>query len=292
MEVVYSGRDVKRLLNESIPSYKPRIDGNASSENEKINKKANKESIANTKIDVKDEGFKPVIDREQQSTDIGNNKNMLDLQFDNDPGKDYLDRVEKLVTGEDSTYGNNTEDEDAIAGNKAFYDAAKKASNNFTGIKNELENSGIVGKSIPVPQKATPFSKPGKPQTKNAFPIFKEEDNRYKKLHFKNTQFLNEKHMLSLIPEDYKINENKFVMKDKNEDEYLIEWKVETSSNISEPIIVKHENKKKIQEEFERMRALYGYKSKEHFSSLNNNERLLENSNFSKNIEKLRDITE
>lgn len=291
MEVVYAGKDVKRLLEGASLGYKPRIDGNASTENEKINKKSNKDSLKDTKIEGVDPNFTPVVDRDAQSTDLGNNKNMLDLQFDNDPGKEYVDRVEKLVTGKDSPYGNKPENEEAMGSNKAFYDAAKKASNNFTGKRQELENSGIVGKVIPVGQKSTPFSK-SKTQESIQTPETVSNVEKHKKLHFKNTKFLSEKHMFSLIPEDYKINEKKFVMKDKNEDEYLIEWKNDAESKISEAIILKHENKKKLQEEFSKIKSLYQYNSKSQSGLLNNQQRLNEDSNFSKNIQKLREITE
>jgi hypothetical protein len=278
MEVIYSGKEVKRLLNESIPGYKPVIGGNASSENEKINRKSNKDSIKNTQIAKPKEESKPVVGNKGQSTDIGNNKNMLDLEFDYDPGQEYKDRVKKQVTGEDSKFGNEPDGIADNKGNKAFYDAAKKASATFVKNRKDLENSGLTGKFLPVGKKQTPFKEGSETKTK--------------RLNFKNTQFLSEKHVFSLIPEDYKKNGNKFIMRDRLNEEYLIEWKIDEKTNISEGIIVNHENKHKIQEEFDRIKKLYEYKSKDHAGNLTNEDRKSEEDQISKGIKKLKEISD
>ena len=50
MEIIYSGKEIKKLLIEGI-EYKPRFGNNTSpSENERINKKANKASIVNSNL--------------------------------------------------------------------------------------------------------------------------------------------------------------------------------------------------------------------------------------------------
>lgn len=278
MEIIYSGIEVKRLLSESIPGYKPVIGGNASSENEKINKKANKDSIKNTEISKPKEESKPVVGRNGQSTDFGNNKTMLDLEFDNDPGEDWKTRVKKQVTGEDSEFGNSKDGAADNKGNKAFYDAAKKASQEIIDKRQDLENSGLSGKFLPTGKKKSPFS----------------ENNvqRVKRLNFKNTQFLSETHMFSLIPEDYKKDGNKFIMKDKMNEEYNIEWKIDVDTKLSEGVIVNHENKVKLQEEFNRIRDLYSYKSKDHNGNLTNTERNSEEKQVGLNIKKLKDISD
>lgn len=278
MEIIYSGKEVKRLLNESITGYKPVIGGNASAENEKINKKANKDSIKNTTIDISKEESNPIIDREGQSTDLGNNKNMLDLQFDNDPGDAYKDRVKKQVTGEDSEFGNKPDGYSHNNVNKAFYDAAKKATMGVTKKRKELENSGLTGKYLPVDKKDTPFKE--------------NSDLKIKKLYFKNTQFLSEKHMFSLIPEDYKKDGNNFIMKDKMNEEYFIKWGVNEKTRISEGIISKHENKHKTEEEFNRIKGLYSYQSKEHSGNLTNEQRKNEDDKLFNGIKKMKEVSD
>lgn len=267
MAIIYTGRDLKKLLNEKSYGYKPIINGR-----NKVKPNNTKQATGNLDTEIQKNKFKPVVDRDLQSSDIGNNKNMLDLQFDNKPSKKYTDRVKKAVTGEDSELGNKIENNNDSTSNTAFYKAAKNASKNFTKNRKDLENSGIVGKTIPVNQKETPFSE--------------------QKLYFKNTKFINEEHVFSLIPQDYKINENKFVMKDKYETEYLIEWRIDPETKISEPKILKCENIKRTQEELSKIKSLYGYNSKKQSGSLTNKQRVNEDSNFSKNIEKIRKISE
>jgi len=278
MELIYSGQEVKRLLKENIPGYKPVIGGNASAENEKINKKANKDSINNTKLSKPKEDSKPVIGVGKQSTDIGNNKNMLDIQFDQDPGKEFKDRVKKQVTGEDSEFGNKPDGHATNNVNKAFYDAAKKASSEFSNARNKLSNSGLTGKNLPVDKKNTPFNE--------------DANKKIKKLSFKNTQFINEAHMLSLIPDDYKKNDNKFIMRDRVNEEYLIEWKINETTNTSNPTISKQQSKQKIQEEFDKIKSLYEYKSREQMGTLTNQGRVAENNKVSNSIKIIRDLSD
>ena len=242
--------------------------------------KPNKNSLKDTKVEISKEESKPVK-LDGQSTDLGNNKNMLDLQFDNDPGKDYLDRVKKQVTGEDSEFGNKSDEDDAASnkGNKAFYDAAKKASAELINNKQKLQNSGLVGKEIPLPKKSTPFKESTETKTK--------------RLNFKNTKFLSEKHLMSLIPEDYKTNKNVFIMKDCCSDEYLIEWSIDEKTQISEGIVLKHENKTKLSEEFDRIKNLYKYKIGQKNISIKNNDNTKEDYQvISENIKKLKEVSD
>lgn len=279
MEIIYSGKELKRILSESIAGYKPITMGDAMSKSKDLNTRSNKESLKNVKLNISNEDFKPVK-ANGQSTDIGNNKNMLDIQFDVDPGKEYKERVKKQVTGENSEFGNASEDKEANKGNKEFYKAAKNGAKDYVERKQKLNNSGIVGRSVPVGKKETPFS---------------EKIDKVKKLNFKNTKFLNEKHILSLVPEDYKKDGNRFVMKDCNHDEYLIEWKIEngikgSKAPVSEGIIVKYENKIKLEEDFKRIKELYSYKSSDYNVSLTNKDKVNEDySVLAKNIKMLKE---
>lgn len=268
-EKIYSGAEFKRLLKEGIPGYKPVIGGNAESKNKKINKEANRESIKNTKLKNTKEESKPVIGRNGQSTDLGNNKNMLDLQYVDEPSKEWKDRVKQQVTGEDSNQGNSPTEDSAIEGNKQFYKDAKSASKGVIDNDHIAKTSGLVSKNLDIPKKPTAF-----------------KESRFKRLNFRNTIFLSENHMRSLIPNDYKKDGNKFIMKDKESNEYFIEWNLK--GNISEGIILKYENKKKINEEFDKIKHLYSYKSKDHTSYTKQDE----NSLVEENLNKLRKVSE
>lgn len=271
MEVIYSGQEVKRLLRESIPGYKPVMGDGISSKNIELNKKSNKDSLKSTKQEIKGDETKPVI-HSQSNRELDDNKTMLDLEYTNNPTKDWRDRVKKQVTGEDSIQGNKPDEGSDNESNKQFYADAKKASTNFVDNKQKTKEVGL-SKDIKTPKKETAF----------------ENTNKQKRLNFKNTKFLSEGHMFSLVPEDYKKNGNTFIMKDKNNDEYLIEWKIE-NDNKSEGVVVKHENKKKLQEDFNRIKSLYTYKSEDYNAKLKNSDRLFENEIVKKNVIKLKNI--
>lgn len=91
--------------------------------------------------------------------------------------------------------------------------------------------------------------------------IFK-ESKKMKRLHFNKTVFLNEEQMLRKIPDDMKINGNKFYMKDSVGNEYLIECvKDKVLDDVIHTNVVDFTNKEKINETFNRMKELYGYKT-------------------------------
>lgn len=94
------------------------------------------------------------------------------------------------------------------------------------------------------------------------------ESKRINKLTFKRTTFLTENHMLSKVPDDYKVEGKKFIMRDGQNNEYLVEWH-------EEPIVT---NKTKINEEQNRIKELFNYKSQVVTSS--NYTRLAENKSF------------
>jgi hypothetical protein len=83
------------------------------------------------------------------------------------------------------------------------------------------------------------------------------ESKKIKMLTFKNTQFISEGHMMTRIPDEYKKEGNRFVMKDSADNQYLVEW------HAKEPMVSKKPNMKLVNEQKERMKELWGYKSAE-----------------------------
>ena len=267
METIYTGAEFKRLLEGNISGYNPIIGGNASVENEKINKKSNKDSMENTTLKKLKDESKPVI-HSTKNPELTNNKNSLNLEYDNEPSKEFKERIKKLVAG-DQTDPNNK-------GNKAFYDAVAKATEEYGENKTILQKSGLTSKNMPTAKIQTAF----------------EEVKKTKKLNFKNTEFLGESHVKSLIPEDYKKDGNVFIMKDKCNNHYMIEWKIDEKSMISEGTILKYENKEKLVEEFDKMKRLYNFNSKDTSGILKNGERITEENAIRENLNKLRKISE
>ena len=70
---------------------------------------------------------------------------------------EFKEKVKQEVTGENSKSGNSPEEATPNEVNKAFYDAAKKATNQVIDKRQELENSGLAGKFMPVGKKSSVY---------------------------------------------------------------------------------------------------------------------------------------
>lgn len=111
------------------------------------------------------------------------------------------------------------------------------------------------------------------------------ENKNVKTAYFKKTTFLTEGHMMSRIPDEFKVEENVFRMKDKTGNEYLLEWKNGKAEIIS------HSNKQGMNESIERMKALYGYKASDYYKNTTTTSRLAEsNESFTETLDKARKI--
>jgi len=97
-----------------------------------------------------------------------------------------------------------------------------------------------------------------------------------KRLRFKN-EFKGLGNALKLIPENYKVNAKEFEMTDGNES-YRIRWE----GNLSEgkAIILTASDKKLVNEDITRMKALFGYKSEDTLGLVKGNARIDENKIF------------
>jgi hypothetical protein len=109
------------------------------------------------------------------------------------------------------------------------------------------------------------------------------ESKKIKMLTFKNTQFISEGHMMSRIPDEYKTEGNKFIMKDSSDNQYLVEWHKE------EPMVTKKPNMTLVNEQKERIKQLWGYKSAEAKTSTSNF-RVQEDKSFADMVDKARKL--
>lgn len=88
------------------------------------------------------------------------------------------------------------------------------------------------------------------------------ESKPMKRLKFKNTIFLSESQVLARVPEDYKVDENRFYMQDKTGTDYLVECKADPFGHIHLSI-ENRINKQHINEELAKMKKLAGYAFKD-----------------------------
>lgn len=175
------------------------------------------------------------------------NKGMHDLAYDN-ISKPFKDRVRSQMKGyvskdaedrhKNDEFGNATFDKD-----ENVYNAAKEHAKKVKQGKDTAAEIGLTGRELSKSDIEKNTSTIG-------------ESKKIKMLSFKNTKFISEGHMRTMIPDDFKKNGNKFIMRDSADNQYLVEWH-------KEPIITKKLNMTLVNEEKNRIKELWGYKSPE-----------------------------
>ena len=239
------------LLNETSNTkqeFKAKIGDGVESSNKKEQEKAvrdiTKDAEELDKVGRKNE--KPVQPR-VEFPDY--NKTTLDVNFEYEPDDAWKDRVKAQVEGYPSVQNKEKNGYDqslGFDGNENFYKARKEMSKDRNDLDTIERESGLKARikkdEIDYSNK-TPFN----------------EAKQIKRLIFKNTTFLSESQVLSKVPEDYRVDENRFYMRDKTGTDYLIECKADPFGYIHMQVVNKF-NKQVINEELEKMKRLAGYR--------------------------------
>lgn len=239
------------LLNETSNTkqeFDPKIGSGVESSNKKEQEKAVRDITKNAEKLNKDgrREDKPVKPR-VEFPDY--NKTTLDVNFEYDPGKEWKDRVEAQAEGYPSVQNKEKNGYDQsldFEGNKNFYQARKEMSKDRNDLDTIERESGLKAR---IKKDEIDYS------NKTAF----NEAKQIKRLKFKNTIFLSESQVLSKVPEDYRIDENRFYIQDKTGTDYLIECKADPFGYVHMEITNKF-NKQAINEELEKMKRLAGYR--------------------------------
>ena len=269
MERKISVRDIRQSILESKNEFKPKFGDGVESENKKNNEKTYKDT-------KKETGAKEVEVKHDLDDKLDGNKTTLDYELDNNPGDDYRKRVHAQAKGYTSTLEKDNDIEKVGEFDDSFYKSAKKAREEMSGNKKELKKSGVQARELSDKW----FDKEDMYENKNL-----------KTVRFKKTTFLTEEHMISKIPDEMKTEGNVFKMTDKNENTYIVEWKKDIYKNNSNAVILEHINNKAVNEELDKMKALYGYKHSTNYSKTTGEERINEsNDAFASTLEKMRKI--
>ena len=235
--------EFRKKINEAQSEFKPVV---FNDQNKSINTKA----YSDIKKDT--EKYDGGLTKEKKNLGGGinatDNKGMSDLTYDN-INKPFQDRVKSQMKGyvskdaedkhKNDEFGNATFDND---GN--IYNAAKDHAEAVKKGKDAAVEIGLTGRELNKTEVEKQRETMG-------------ESKKIKMLTFKNTQFISEGHMMSRIPDEYKTEGNKFIMKDSSDNQYLVEWHKE------EPMVTKKPNMTLVNEQKERMKQLWGYKSVE-----------------------------
>lgn len=261
--------ELRRVIKESQNEFKPVVFGD--DETKKINDKA----YADIKKETSNyDGGLTKSDRKiGGGINATDNKGMHDLTYDN-INKPFQDRVKSQMKGyvskdaedkhKNDDFGNATFDD-----NGKIYDAAKDHAEAVKQGKDTAAEIGLTGSKL----KKSDIEDNDKTMYENK---------KIKRLTFK-TQFISEGHMLSKIPDEMKVEGKRFIMRDTADNEYLVEW------TAKEPNITKKVNMTLVNEQKERMKQLWGYKSPE-AKQTTSSFRIQENKGFTDMVNKARKL--
>ena len=224
-ERIYNFGELCEALKKSANEFKPRKGDGVDREDRKNNEKAVKDILNDVDRAVKTKGDGDGVKDDSPNTDY--NSTTLEYRFDTKPPKAYTDRVSSLAKGfysVDNEKNSDMEDEGGLSfdGNSEFLKKRKGISKEKEKQR-ELEKTGGLKTSKKIEQ--------GEDKDKYKSHTALGENRNMKRLHFKNTKFLSESHMLSKVPDCYKFDGNVFMMRDKTGTDYIVECKVDSESD-------------------------------------------------------------
>ena len=235
--------ELRRVIKESTNEFDPVIFGDK--ETKKINDKAYSD------IKKETENYDGGVGKKNREVGGGisatDNKGMHDLTYDS-INKPFMDRTKSQMKGYVSKDAEDKHKNDAF-GNATFdnngkiYNAAKDHAKAAKQGKDTASEIGLTGRELNK-----------KDIEDNDSTMY--ENKKIKRLTFK-TKFLSEGHMMASIPDEFKTEGKRFVMRDKANNEYLVEW------HDKEPNVTKKVNMTLVNEQKERIKHLWDYKSAE-----------------------------
>ena len=277
MEQVLTVKAIKGLIKESQQEFKAKLGNGVESGNKTNNGKAYSDAKKRAKDfdgGLSDEVGEKKADYKKEDF----NKTLMDYTPDN-VTPEYKKRVKKEFVNGDKE-------------NEKIYKELKKSGEEQQKNEKELKKSGLQAREWPDEV----FDKDNMYESRDGFDMRKMlnslnekttrkqfNESHVKTVLFKKTEFLNEAHMISRIPDDFKKNGTSFKMKDKNGSEYLVEW------DNNKANIIEHTNKKGMDESISRMKELFDYRPSD--TKTNYSVRLNENDDkFQETLNKMRKI--
>lgn len=292
-EMVLTVKAIKGLVKESSNEFKAKLGPNVESEDRKNNGKAY--SDAKKRAKDYDGGLADEVgEKKAKYEKQDGNKTTLDYNPEN-ATPEYKKRVHAQVKGYSSEkeMNNGLEKSGDFSDNENIYQGLKDAGEKMQGNEKAFKKTGLQAREMPdnvFNRESMYESKDGinMRQMINHLSDAEKSANKpinenIKTIYYKKTKFITENHMISKIPDDFKQNGMKFNMKDCDGNIYLVEWRNNKAN------VVSHTNKVKLDEEFERMKHLMGYKSSD--TKTTYADRLNENQEtFKSTLDKIREI--
>lgn len=272
------GELMKVMLKESS-EQKPIVGKNVRKDNSQNNVKAVEDIMKQTK-EYND------VEEEKRSTNPENitdyNKTTLDVNFSYEPSKEYKERVKAQVQGFPSVENkkiSEIEKNDSLdfKGNDKFYKNNKKKQKEVSDTKADDKHAGLKSHNL------------SKENFKDKT-IFTNENKKMKRLQY-NKAFLNEEHVLKKVPDDYKVDGNRFMMRDVNGVEYIVECTKDKTVDYVYSKVVKVNNPVAVNEQLERMKQLTNYSSGNYFAQSTPESRKKEDDMLSEGLKKVKELS-
>ena len=264
MDKVYNVGELRRLIAESSNEFKPILGKGVENDNKSNNDKAYKE--AGKKVDG---GLKGNKDWSRGDAKYEkNDANHTTLGYNPESAsKEYKDRVKANALGYPSKQNmdnhKDSDDSSDYSKNKEIFDVITDNEKEMDDNVKTFKKTGLQAREMPDEtfEKETLYeSNEGidmsKMMTKltehinTIAPEVKCENKPIKTIFYKKTEFINEGHMLSKVPDEFKVNGTRVRMKDKTGNEYLVEWQ----NNAGK--IIEHINKNGWDESLNKMKYL------------------------------------
>jgi hypothetical protein len=296
MEITYNVGDLKKLISESSNEFKARLGSNVESEDKKNNGKAYKDA----KKRAKDfDGGLPEEPKTGKGKFEKNDANMTTLDYQPENVTDeFKKRVKAQVKGYTSVaeMENGIEKSGDFSNNENIYQGIKKTGNEIHKNQAEFKASGLQASKMPKKtfEKGEMYESKDGVDMRNIINTLKEnsctykpvlkENTKMKTVVFKKTAFLTEGHMISRIPDEFKKDGEQFKMKDKNGNEYIVEW------NQNKAHVLSHNDTEKLTETFDKYHKLTNYKPETTFKTTKPNERINENGEVNRVLEIIRNM--
>lgn len=264
-ELTYRVGELKQLIKESSSEFKPVMGNNVERDNKTNNEKSYKDAEKRAKDfdgGLKKQEKKKFANREDY------NGSMLDIDTDNEVTPETKERIKIQASGYPSKQAkdNGIEQDPSLEFNDDFYKDRKETKKKKDEQEKIVKYSGLSSHRYKV--------------SKND--LFKE--GKLKTLHYKHTEFVNEAHMKTRIPDDFKCEGVKFNMEDKTGNVYLVEW------TDNDARVVNFYNKKQMNESINKIKNLFSYNSNDGITTSTANTRLNENKSFNVVLDSARRI--
>lgn len=270
--LTYKVSDIRSMIQESSNEFKAKLGPGVKSGNETNNGKAYKDAEKRAKD--YDGGLADSIEKVKYDKTKEGDHNRTTLDYDVDNVDDaYKERIKAQAEGYTSVAEkeNGIEKQGDFEDNKDIFSAITSDADEWKKQVEMFKRGGLTARTTPEGT----FKHDSLYENKNI-----------KTAYFKKTTFLTEGHMMSRIPDEFKVEENVFRMKDKTGNEYVLEWKNGKAE------IIGHKNKQGMNESIDRMKALFNYNSSDYCKNTTSNDRLNEeNEGFTNTLDKVRKIT-